>query len=158
MERLTPPIFVVMGSKIGYKISKNNGFKKQFELDCFPNIEDQWKWWKISKYLKIPDFQTEESLVCCKVVYSYFSNTRPDICQSDPSLAVKYYIATYLWVNGAIIKVPKPEPQTAMPVAKARFFSKYIDTHTIAGKYMRPNPIPEKYNNCKKLYCIDAEM
>ena len=105
----------------------------------------------------IPDFQTEESLVCCtKVVYSYFSNTRPDICQSDPSLAVKYYIATYLWVNGAIIKVPKPEPQTAMPVAKARFFSKYIDTHTIAGKYMRPNPIPEKniICSCKKLISV----
>ena len=101
----------------------------------------------------IPDFQTElRSLVCCtKVVYSYFSNTRPDICQSDPSLAVKYYIATYLWVNGAIIKVPKPEPQTAMPVAKARFFSKYIDTHTIAGKYMRPNPIPEKFDFIVKI-------
>ena len=63
-------------------------------------------------------------------------------------------MATYCWVNGAIIKVPKPEPQTAMPVAKARFFSKYIDTHTIAGKYMRPNPMPEKWNNCKKLVSV----
>ena len=97
-----------------------------------------------------PDFQTEGP----EFNFSSFSNTRPDICQSDPSLAVKYYIATYCWVNGAIIKVPKPEPQTAMPVAKARFFSKYIDTHTIAGKYMRPNPIPEKCNNCKKLVSV----
>ena len=32
------------------------------------------------------------------------------------------------------MKVPRPEPQTAIPVAKARFFSKYIDTLTIAGK------------------------
>ena len=95
-----------------------------------------------------PDFQTERP----EFNFSSFSNTRPDICQSDPSLAVKYYIATYCWVNGAIIKVPKPEPQTAMPVAKARFFSKYIDTHTIAGKYMRPNPIPEKYS--KKLISV----
>lgn len=33
-----------------------------------------------------------------------------------------------------MIKVPNPEPQTAIPVANARFFSKYIDTQTIAGK------------------------
>ena len=75
---------------------------------------------------------------------NHFSDFETPFSVGLPSLAVKYYIATYLWVNGAIRKVPKPEPQTAMPVAKARFFSKYIDTHTIAGKYMRPNPIPER--------------
>jgi hypothetical protein len=37
-------------------------------------------------------------------------------------------------VTGAMMNVPSPEPQTAMPVAKARFFSKYIDTLTIAGR------------------------
>jgi hypothetical protein len=51
--------------------------------------------------------------------------------------------------------VPRPDPQTAIPVAKARFFSKYIETLTIAGKYISPNPIPEIYietflkNHCK---------
>ncbi len=37
-------------------------------------------------------------------------------------------------VTGAMMNVPSPEPQTAMPVAKARFFSKYMDTLTIAGR------------------------
>ena len=44
------------------------------------------------------------------------------------------------------MKVPKPDPQTAIPVAKARFFSKYIDTLTMAGKYIKPNPKPGKQN------------
>ena len=43
-------------------------------------------------------------------------------------------LSTKVWVKGAQIKVPKPDPQTAMPVAKARFFSKYMDTQTMAGK------------------------
>ena len=42
--------------------------------------------------------------------------------------------STHPSVTGAMMKVPRPEPQTAIPVAKARFFSKYIDTLTIAGK------------------------
>ena len=33
-----------------------------------------------------------------------------------------------------MMKVPIPDPQTAMPVANARFFSKYIETLTIAGR------------------------
>ena len=37
-------------------------------------------------------------------------------------------------VTGAMMNVPSPEPQTAIPVAKALFFSKYIDTLTIAGR------------------------
>ena len=41
---------------------------------------------------------------------------------------------THPSVTGAIMKVPRPDPQTAMPVAKARFFSKYIDTLTMAGR------------------------
>ena len=32
--------------------------------------------------------------------------------------------SSYPLVTGAIINVPSPEPQTAIPVAKARFFSK----------------------------------
>ena len=36
--------------------------------------------------------------------------------------------------TGAIINVPIPDPQTAIPVAKALFFSKYIDTQTMAGR------------------------
>ena len=32
------------------------------------------------------------------------------------------------------MKVPRPEPHTAIPVAKARLFSKYMDTLTIAGR------------------------
>ena len=32
------------------------------------------------------------------------------------------------------MNVPIPDPHTAMPVAKARFFSKYIETQTIAGR------------------------
>ena len=31
---------------------------------------------------------------------------------------------TYSLVRGANMKVPNPEPHTAIPVAKARFFSK----------------------------------
>ena len=46
------------------------------------------------------------------------------------------------------MKVPRPDPQTAIPVAKARFFSKYIDTLTIAGKQISPKPNPEKQNSC----------
>ena len=46
-------------------------------------------------------------------------------------------------VTGAMMKLPSPEPQTAMPVAKARFFSKYMDTLTIAGRYIRPKPSPK---------------
>ena len=42
-----------------------------------------------------------------------------------------------------MMKVPSPEPQTAMPVAKARFFSKYMDTLTMAGRYIRPKPSPK---------------
>ena len=38
------------------------------------------------------------------------------------------------WTSGAMRKVPRPEPQTAIPVAKARFFSKYIETLTMAGR------------------------
>jgi len=37
-------------------------------------------------------------------------------------------------VRGAMMKVPIPEPQTAIPVANALLFSKYIDTPTMAGK------------------------
>jgi hypothetical protein len=36
--------------------------------------------------------------------------------------------------TGAKMNVPNPEPQTAIPVAKALFFSKYIDTLTMAGR------------------------
>jgi len=39
--------------------------------------------------------------------------------------------------------VPMPEPQTAMPVAKARFSEKYWPTITIAGRKMSPNPSPK---------------
>lgn len=38
--------------------------------------------------------------------------------------------------------VPTPAPQTVTPVASARYFSKYMVTITIAGQYMRPNPVP----------------
>ena len=41
---------------------------------------------------------------------------------------------TYPFVTGAMMKVPRPDPQTAIPVAKARFFSKYMDTLTMAGR------------------------
>ena len=54
-----------------------------------------------------------------------------------------YDTYTYSCVSGAITKVPIPEPQTAIPVANARFFSKYIETLTIAGKYIRPKPMPK---------------
>lgn len=39
-----------------------------------------------------------------------------------------------VWIKGAMRKVPAPEPHTAIPVAKARLFSKYMDTVTIAGR------------------------
>lgn len=44
--------------------------------------------------------------------------------------------------SGENAKVPIPEPHTAIPVAKDRLFSKYPVTHTIAGRYIRPNPRP----------------
>ena len=53
--------------------------------------------------------------------------------QKEPDLRV-YMRRTYPFVTGAMMKVPRPEPQTAMPVAKARFFSKYMDTLTMAGR------------------------
>ena len=37
-------------------------------------------------------------------------------------------------VSGAMMNVPSPDPQTAIPVAKARRFSKYIETDTMAGR------------------------
>lgn len=46
--------------------------------------------------------------------------------------------------------VPQPEPQTAIPVAKARLFSKYEDTTTIEGRYIKPHPVPEIYANNDK--------
>ena len=46
----------------------------------------------------------------------------------------KLLAGNYTCVSGAQMKVPIPEPQTAMPVAKARCFSKYIETQTIAGR------------------------
>jgi len=42
-----------------------------------------------------------------------------------------------------MMKVPIPDPQTAIPVAKALLFSKYIETPTMAGRYISPNPRPE---------------
>ena len=45
-----------------------------------------------------------------------------------------FMVLAYHFVTGAMRKVPSPDPHTAMPVAKARFFSKYMDTLTIAGK------------------------
>ena len=44
------------------------------------------------------------------------------------------HLCTYPFVTGAMIKVPSPDPQTAMPVAKALLFSKYMETLTMAGK------------------------
>ena len=46
---------------------------------------------------------------------------------------------------------PIPLPARAMPLAKARFFSKYWPTMTILGEYASPVPIPvtgkkAKYN------------
>ena len=44
-----------------------------------------------------------------------------------------------------------PAPQSAIPVARALFFSKYIRTGIIHGRLMRPNPIPiDKHNNDSK--------
>jgi hypothetical protein len=40
------------------------------------------------------------------------------------------------------MKVPTPAPQTVTPVASARSRSKYMVTITIAGQYIRPNPVP----------------
>ena len=40
-----------------------------------------------------------------------------------------------------------PAPQSAIPVARALFFSKYIRTGIIHGRLMSPNPIPtDRYN------------
>lgn len=39
-------------------------------------------------------------------------------------------------------KVPTPAPQTVIPVANERYFSKYIVTITIAGQYIKPKPVP----------------
>ena len=45
-----------------------------------------------------------------------------------------------------------PAPQSAIPVARALFFSKYIRTGIIHGRLMRPNPIPiDKYNKDSKV-------
>ena len=51
------------------------------------------------------------------------------------------------------MKVPRPEPQTAIPVAKALFFSKYMDTLTIAGRYIspKPNPVNQMKNLLKEV-------
>ena len=44
-----------------------------------------------------------------------------------------------------------PAPQSAIPVARALFFSKYIRTGIIHGRLIRPNPIPiDKYNKDSK--------
>lgn len=44
------------------------------------------------------------------------------------------YLEIKVSVKGAKINVPNPAPQTAMPVASDRYFSKYIVTLTMAGK------------------------
>jgi hypothetical protein len=45
-------------------------------------------------------------------------------------------------LSGEKMNVPMPAPHTAIPVANARFSSKYIVTITIAGQYMSPKPRP----------------
>ena len=50
---------------------------------------------------------------------------------AEYSVNIRYI---YHFVTGAMMKVPRPEPHTAIPVAKARLFSKYMDTLTIAGR------------------------
>ena len=40
------------------------------------------------------------------------------------------------------MKVPIPDPHTAIPVASDLCFSKYIETQTIAGRYIKPKPKP----------------
>lgn len=52
--------------------------------------------------------------------------------------------ATSHSVKGAIRKVPIPDPQTAIPVAKDRYLSKQQVTETIAGKQISPKPAPER--------------
>lgn len=46
----------------------------------------------------------------------------------QPKAAIKYS------VRGAKTKVPNPEPQTAMPVAKDLLASNHVLTLTIAGR------------------------
>lgn len=38
--------------------------------------------------------------------------------------------------------VPTPEPHTVMPVARERRRSKYDVTHTMAGRSVKPKPVP----------------
>ena len=45
-------------------------------------------------------------------------------------------------VIGARRNMPTPEPHTAIPVASARFSSKYTLTETMEGRYISPNPTP----------------
>ncbi len=47
---------------------------------------------------------------------------------------MSFAFSTYPTETGAKMNVPKPDPQTAIPVAKALFFSKYMDTLTMAGR------------------------
>lgn len=79
--------------------------------------------------------------------------TIPDITRRDPCHP---YFEIRTSISGAKMNVPKPDPQTAMPVASDRSLSKYIVTLTIAGKYMRPkpNPVPTPIviNNVKTFF------
>ena len=50
--------------------------------------------------------------------------------------------------------VPIPEPQTAIPVAKALFSEKYCPTITIAGRKTSPNPIPKKDYFLKEIFQV----
>ena len=44
------------------------------------------------------------------------------------------YQSISFWIIGPMMEEPSPEPQTAKPVAKARFFSKYMETLIMAGR------------------------
>ena len=71
---------------------------------------------------------TEKNQNICSVVVKFW----------DKSLA----LPINTWVSGAQMKVPIPDPHTAIPVASDLCFSKYIETQTIAGRYIKPKPKP----------------
>ena len=56
------------------------------------------------------------------------------------STVIKYYRSNL--ERGAKTNAPIPEPQTAIPLAKARRFSNHWPTITMAGRYTSPKVIP----------------